>query len=68
MSVELPGWFLDVMAYPEGKVLQTLRQAGQRLVARTGLCDESESRGRAGKVSACKLDALGIARLVLEGA
>ena len=56
------------MAYPEGKVLQALGQARQRLVARAGLCDEGERRRRSGEVSARELDALGVARLVLEGA
>ncbi len=55
------------MAYPEGEVGETLGQAGQRLEACSGFGDEGQRRGRAGKVSAGVLDALGIARLILEG-
>ena len=55
-------------SYPESEVGKTLGQAGQRLEARAGLCDQGKCRGRAGKVSAGVLDALGLAGLVLEGA
>lgn len=54
-------------AYPESEVGKTLGQAGQGLVARSCLCDQSKSRRRASKVSAGELDALGLAGLVLEG-
>jgi hypothetical protein len=59
--------FYDAMAYPESKVLQALGQAGQRLVSRPRLGYQRERRRWAGEVSARKLNALGIARLVLEG-
>lgn len=54
-------------AYPEREVGQALSQAGQGLVAGASLCDQGEGRGRASKVSAGELDALGLAGLVLEG-
>ena len=54
------------LAYSECEVGKALGQAGQRLEPRAGLGDEREGRGRAGKVSAGKLDALGLAGLVLE--
>jgi hypothetical protein len=57
------GW-----AYAEGKVGEALGQAGERLVAGAGLGYESQRRGGAGKVPAGELDALGLARLVLERA
>jgi hypothetical protein len=55
-------------AYPESEVGKALGQAGQRLEARAGLCNQRERRRRARKVSAGKLDALGLAGLVLERA
>lgn len=55
------------MAYPEGKVLQALGQAGQRLVPRPRLGDQRQRRSGPGEVSARELDALRIARLVLKG-
>jgi hypothetical protein len=56
------------MAYPECEVGKTLGQAGQRLEPRACLCNQRQCRRRAGKVSAGVLDALGLARLVLERA
>lgn len=55
-------------AYAEGEVGEALGQAGQRLVSRASLCDQSQRRRGAGKVPAGELDALGLAGLVLEGA
>ena len=57
----------SVMAYPESEVGKTLGQAGQRLEARACLCNQGERRRRPRKVSAGILDALGLARLILEG-
>jgi hypothetical protein len=55
-------------AYPECEVGKTLGQAGQRLVAGACLGHERQRRRGTRKVSAGKLEALGLAGLVLEGA
>lgn len=57
-----------LMAYPESEVGKTLGQAGQRLVPRSCLRHQRKGRRGASKVSAGKLDALGLAGLVLERA
>lgn len=66
-SVELPTAIGDGAAYPECEVAETLGQAGQRLEARACLCNQRKRRRRPRKVSAGKLDALGLAGLVLKG-
>jgi hypothetical protein len=55
-------------AYPECEVGEALGEAGQRLVAGTGLCNQRERRRGACEVAAGELDALGLAGLVLERA
>ena len=68
-SAELPiASLVDRAAYPECIVLQSLGQAGQRLVSGTGLGHQGEGGGRSSIVSARKLDAVGLAGLVLKGA
>ena len=67
-SAKLSHSDIQAMAHPECEVGKALGQAGQRLEARAGLCNERERRRRARKVSAGVLDALGLAGLVLEGA
>lgn len=55
------------VAYPECEVGEALGQAWQRLEACASLRNEGEGGSWAGKVSAGKLDALGLAGFVLEG-